>query len=385
MAAPGEKSSLDHDAGTNNPTNDGISAPRQSNLDKAIEVVTRAIEADTKQDYEEAYKQYMNSLDWFMLAQKYEKNEKSKGLIRGKIEEYLTRAETLKSHLQPKGIALKRTTPQSNLDKAIEIVQQAIDNDISQDYASAREQYLNAIGYFMAAQKSERNETSKSLIQAKIDEYLSRAEILGKHLQPKRDSSREPSASSSTSTVDSDRAQSHLNRAIDIVQQAIEEDTKQNYPEAVRQYTDALDYFMLAQKYEKNEKSKLLIRRKCTEYSDRAATLGKYLKAQEGGKQRETSDAPNEDSGNIIEHRHVNAYANGSPEQTGQFVPYEHSNQTNEASSPQGGVTQFSVGLDSSGFSQRLSSRVDDIVFASLQESRRLNWGGKVEASEYAV
>ncbi|KAF9229847.1 AAA-domain-containing protein [Gyrodon lividus] len=72
----------------------------QSNLDKAIEIVQRAIDEDLKQNYAESYKQYMNSLDYFMLAQKYEKNEKSKLLIRVKIEEYLTRAETLKKHIQ---------------------------------------------------------------------------------------------------------------------------------------------------------------------------------------------------------------------------------------------------------------------------------------------
>ncbi|KAI6043776.1 P-loop containing nucleoside triphosphate hydrolase protein [Pisolithus marmoratus] len=72
----------------------------QTNLDRAIEIVQRAIDEDTKQNYAEAYKQYMNALDYFMLAQKYEKNEKSKVLIRGKIDEYLSRAETLKKHLQ---------------------------------------------------------------------------------------------------------------------------------------------------------------------------------------------------------------------------------------------------------------------------------------------
>ncbi|KAH7922405.1 AAA-domain-containing protein [Leucogyrophana mollusca] len=72
----------------------------QSNLDKAIEIVQRAIEEDVKQNYPEAYKQYMNSLDYFMLAQKYERNEKSKLLIRTKVDEYLGRAETLKKHLQ---------------------------------------------------------------------------------------------------------------------------------------------------------------------------------------------------------------------------------------------------------------------------------------------
>jgi vacuolar protein-sorting-associated protein 4 len=79
--------------------------------------VQRAIEEDIKQNYPEASKQYQNALDYFMLALKCalfvlikypdmltdlgfadEKNDKSKLLIRTKINEYLARAETLKSH-----------------------------------------------------------------------------------------------------------------------------------------------------------------------------------------------------------------------------------------------------------------------------------------------
>ncbi|KAF9466946.1 AAA-domain-containing protein [Collybia nuda] len=70
-----------------------------SNLDRAIEIVQRAIDEDTKQNYAEACRQYQNSLDYFMLALKYERNDKSKLLIRTKINEYLARAETLKEHL----------------------------------------------------------------------------------------------------------------------------------------------------------------------------------------------------------------------------------------------------------------------------------------------
>jgi hypothetical protein len=37
-------------------------------------------------------------------------------------------------------------------------------------------------------------------------------------------------------------------RAIEIVQKAIDEDVNQNYPEAYKQYQNALDYFMMALK-----------------------------------------------------------------------------------------------------------------------------------------
>ncbi|KAI0344181.1 AAA-domain-containing protein [Trametopsis cervina] len=70
------------------------------NLDRAIDIVKTAIAEDTKQNYAEAYKQYSNALDYFMLALKYEKNEKSKALIVTKAEEYIARAETLKGYIQ---------------------------------------------------------------------------------------------------------------------------------------------------------------------------------------------------------------------------------------------------------------------------------------------
>ncbi len=74
-------------------------------LGRAIGVVQKAIELDTAGDYEKAYQQYYASLELFMLALKWEKNAKSKEMIRGKAAEYMDRAEKLKEHLheQDKG------------------------------------------------------------------------------------------------------------------------------------------------------------------------------------------------------------------------------------------------------------------------------------------
>ncbi|TFK28384.1 katanin p60 ATPase domain-containing protein [Coprinopsis marcescibilis] len=70
-----------------------------TNLDRAIEIVQKAIEEDRKQNFAEAYKFYQNALDYFMLAMKYEKNNRSKELIKAKVVEYIGRAEQLKQHL----------------------------------------------------------------------------------------------------------------------------------------------------------------------------------------------------------------------------------------------------------------------------------------------
>lgn len=69
-------------------------------LSKGIDLVQKAIDADTATRYEEAYKLYYNGLDYLMLAIKYEKNPQTKDLIKSKFTEYLTRAEQLKDHLE---------------------------------------------------------------------------------------------------------------------------------------------------------------------------------------------------------------------------------------------------------------------------------------------
>ncbi|KAK5173082.1 Vacuolar protein sorting-associated protein 4 [Saxophila tyrrhenica] len=68
-------------------------------LGRAIESVKKAIEADTAGEYEKAYQGYYQSLELFMLALKWEKNAKSKEMIRQKAGEYMERAEKLKNHL----------------------------------------------------------------------------------------------------------------------------------------------------------------------------------------------------------------------------------------------------------------------------------------------
>lgn len=78
-------------------------------------------------------------------------------------------------------------------------------------------------------------------------------------------------------------AGSFLNKAIETVKQATEKDTAKDYETAFRLYETALQYFLAALKYEKNETTKKAIRNKMTEYMDRAEKLKSHL-AKEGSK-----------------------------------------------------------------------------------------------------
>ncbi|CAJ0847809.1 12918_t:CDS:10 [Entrophospora sp. SA101] len=64
---------------------------------------------------------------------------------------------------------------------------------------------------------------------------------------------------------------------IDVNKATTEEDTKENYEQAYKLYGNALEYFMAAMKYEKNDQRKDSIRKKFTEYLDRAEQLKTYL------------------------------------------------------------------------------------------------------------
>ncbi|KAF8465954.1 P-loop containing nucleoside triphosphate hydrolase protein [Kalaharituber pfeilii] len=85
-------------------------------LGNAISIVKKAIELDQAQEYEKAYDQYYNALNYFLLAIKWEKNAKSKEVIRAKAGEYMERAEKLKEYLSndDKGRNNKKTAMGAN-------------------------------------------------------------------------------------------------------------------------------------------------------------------------------------------------------------------------------------------------------------------------------
>jgi len=83
-----------------------------------------------------------------------------------------------------------------------------------------------------------------------------------------------------------------LQKAIDLVTKATEEDKAKNYEEALRLYEHAVEYFLHAIKYEaQGDKAKESIRAKCVTYLERAEKLKEYLK---GGKKKAIKDGSNE-------------------------------------------------------------------------------------------
>ncbi|XP_076822275.1 vacuolar protein sorting-associated protein 4B-like [Clavelina lepadiformis] len=90
-----------------------------------------------------------------------------------------------------------------------------------------------------------------------------------------------------------------LEKAIDIVKQAADEDKNQNYQEALRLYESAVEHFLHAIKYEAKDNAaiKNSIRQKCVGYLDRAEQLKKHLESKKaGGKNKKKKEVKAEGS-----------------------------------------------------------------------------------------
>ncbi|CAH2323967.1 vacuolar sorting-associated 4A [Pelobates cultripes] len=88
---------------------------------------------------------------------------------------------------------------------------------------------------------------------------------------------------------------STLQKAIDLVTKATEEDKNKNYEEALRLYQHAVEYFLHAIKYEAHsDKAKESIRAKCMQYLDRAEKLKDYLKTKDKQSRKPVKESQNE-------------------------------------------------------------------------------------------
>jgi len=87
-----------------------------------------------------------------------------------------------------------------------------------------------------------------------------------------------------------------LQKAIDIITKATEEDKAKNYDQALQHYQHGVQYFLHAIKYEaQSDRSKETIRARCVEYLDRAEQLKELLASKKGNTKKKPEKAPHGD------------------------------------------------------------------------------------------
>eukprot|EP00164_Ancoracysta_twista_P000823 GFYU01001087.1.p1 GENE.GFYU01001087.1~~GFYU01001087.1.p1 ORF type:complete len:438 (+),score=96.62 GFYU01001087.1:215-1528(+) len=73
--------------------------------EKGTEFIRQAIAEDNKGSYTEAKRLYERGIEHFLTGMKYDKQERSKEIIRSKVKEYLTRAEQIAKIVSSGGVA----------------------------------------------------------------------------------------------------------------------------------------------------------------------------------------------------------------------------------------------------------------------------------------
>jgi vacuolar protein-sorting-associated protein 4 len=98
--------------------------------DKAIELVTKAVDEDSKGNYEEAYKLYISALNHFQVAIKHEKSKNNKDILLGHVNQYMSRAEELKTIIDTNGSS---SSSSMNNRKENRIIEKTTDNDTEEE------------------------------------------------------------------------------------------------------------------------------------------------------------------------------------------------------------------------------------------------------------
>lgn len=73
--------------------------PSDENLEQAVSIVTRAVEEDTRQNYESAYHLYCEALQYFVPIVMSETDAIRRVALRNRTQTYLHRAEEIKRHI----------------------------------------------------------------------------------------------------------------------------------------------------------------------------------------------------------------------------------------------------------------------------------------------
>ncbi|CAJ0585210.1 unnamed protein product, partial [Mesorhabditis spiculigera] len=94
-----------------------------------------------------------------------------------------------------------------------------------------------------------------------------------------------------------------IQKAIDLITKATEEDRNKNFEEAVKHYDQAIQYFIHAIKYEaQGERQKETIRQKVEEYLKRYQQIKEFLKdSREGKKVKDNGGKDGDDSDEDVE------------------------------------------------------------------------------------
>jgi len=230
-----------------NPFSLGFQNP-QDPAQEGIKFINLAVAEDRNHNIPEAVKNYELAIYFLTLAYQRGDNEKFGGLLPSKIKEYTERCNMLKNQIN-----LSAT----NSGLIPNTVPNASNSNNTSPFVPVQNHNSNPTPSFFS-----QNDKPQQLIASPINFDI---ELNSRLL-------------SSTATASGARSgDEDLQKALDIVERAKEEDKQKNYLRAFELYMQALDYFVLAAKRETSEHLKVSLNKTIKVYIDRAEALKQYL------------------------------------------------------------------------------------------------------------
>lgn len=163
--------------------------PSPDSLTKARELVRQAVVKDSDGKISSAINYYCQAIDYFLPALEYEENPVVKESLRDMIEQYVKRAEMLKSLMKSRRPSMRNSEECNQrlldqmqedipaLKEALDLTTRADKLEQQQLYTRALELYKKAVENLLPLIESE-NGDRKKLLASEVQVYLQRAEEL---------------------------------------------------------------------------------------------------------------------------------------------------------------------------------------------------------------
>lgn len=276
---------------------------------KAISHDYLACQNNDPKDFDIAKTYYLRAIDQYMIALRWETNDRVKANLRDKVNSYLDRAEIMKAWLDKHGKMraafssmsfednggqnqLHRDTNPSNRDSQLEMLDVGHLINVGSEFAVkavgydrlacqgnnpshfglAKAFYLDVLRYYMAALRNEHNERVQAALREKIVAYLERAELMNAWLEKY---GKGPETMDTSIFID--EGYSHTKKAIENDKRACRGNNPEDFQASMHEYLTAVQYYETALEHEQSEQVKQSLREKILNYRQRAQVMKDWL------------------------------------------------------------------------------------------------------------
>eukprot|EP00794_Sanderia_malayensis_P011052 gene11052-12218_t len=163
-------------------------APTAECLDRAVGIVSKAIQFDSAGNSSDALQYYCSALEFFMPAIEYERNSARKEAIRDKVKQYINRAEQIKqlqksqakmrSSLRRQHSLEERIVDVPQIEEAYKLSQLAERFDEEKKYGLAIENYRKSIEMYYKIIGALPSDQLRNRIEREVDKLKRRTEEL---------------------------------------------------------------------------------------------------------------------------------------------------------------------------------------------------------------